>query len=168
MTDAITTRAPVLFAEHVAIHRIPVYFTLLNFALVLLHQYVSPWINVLYLSWIVFCVGSYLFWIHPRRLCFPKSDGRRDSKRVCFTGTFLRLVDLTFHVLPVVLVFSCHRHQYAGPLKYDGRLALTLFLFGCFILATQHDLEDTYHVSKERMAFLLCLSSALYVAIPIP
>lgn len=81
------------------------YFTLVNVALVLLGPLVYRTVDIVYTSLIALGVGSYVLWIHPRRVQAPPAPQRPLLVLKSVPGRLA--ADLLFHAAP--FVYACWR-----------------------------------------------------------
>lgn len=133
------------------------YLTLISMILCVAHRYTHPYVNLYYLTLVVFIIGSYLFWIQPRTLVVPLAD----SNNLVLQGNVLKAVDIAFHILPFLFVSTCYASYYLKKHKYDHSFVMALLLVTFYAFAFNP--EKLYGLPMELFVHLFTITTIVYI-----
>lgn len=103
------------------------YLTSINFILVLFSKYTHTYIDLLFLSLFVCIIGLYISHISPGYLLVYSNNQIH-----VVTGYPKLLLDIVFHILPLIYVFAVYNNYYAVHSNVTSALIL-IFTYAVII-----------------------------------
>jgi len=134
------------------------FFTTWSFFLCLFHSYFYKCIDLMYLSFVVLIVGTYLSFVYPRKYVVEKDKN-------CFVFdniTRLLCIDLVVHLLMFVLIYKRY-HSYYSKSGFDFKICMSLVLIAIYFVMLRN--IDVYLLPKIDMIAMLIVSSILYLVV---
>lgn len=129
------------------------FFTTWSVLMVVFHNQLFKYVNLMYVTFITLIVGLYLSFINPRKFVFYLQ-----GERFVYTG-FEKFVicDMLFHVFVFWFIWSRYRGYYP---KFDNTLLIAISLF--IIYVSLIDIKKTYGITLWEMSFAFALANLLY------
>lgn len=130
------------------------FFTSWLFLLVVFHRYTHMYIDLLYLSFVVLCVGLYISYVHPRFYRFVLFD-----KEYKLTGVDKFMIDLFFHLGIFWFVYL----NYSGSTRIDYKFLVAVFLLCLYSIMIK--VSSVYCVKLYELFSVIIIASIMYVLI---
>ena len=134
------------------------FFTTWSFFLCLFHSYFHKCIDLLYLSFVVLIVGTYLSFVYPKRYVVEKD-------KTCYvfdSVTRILCVDVILHFFMFVLIYNRY-HKYYRRTGLDFKIIASMCLIAIYFLIFLK--VDVYKIPKIDMVAMLIIASILYIIV---
>ena len=122
---------------------------------VILHTFTHKYIDLLYMTFIILVIGSYISFVRPKKFVY-----KIDNEEIVFKGLHkLIVVDIFAHLLPFLFIYYKYRTYYMTrdfPL-YDPITILIILSY--FVLI---DTNALYGVDKYEIFLLFIVGTCLY------
>lgn len=126
------------------------FFTFWVAILCIFHNYTHEYLDLVFLSFIVLIIGSYISFVHPKKYTFIIQD-----KEYIFYGLHRLLTIDLLHIMMFVLIMC----KYQRPTKMTFINSLILI----FIYYILFDVENVYKISRNTMMMIFILATFLYI-----
>jgi len=143
------------------------FFTMWQFCLLLLasfpsFQWIAEWVNLPFLSTVVFIGGFYISWMEPRAYYIKVLPFGGDETSTVWTlhSWPIRLtIDILFHFIPLIYAYLRF-----SPVRIDRKTTFgTVFLLSLYFCL--FSTPDVYHISFDRFLIPFALSLAFFLLV---
>lgn len=131
------------------------FFTFWVAVLLLFHRHTHRYIDLLLLTFVTMFCGLYLSLISPRKYSFVLFD---QTYVLSGIDRFF-VVDIVFHIIAFVLVYSAYGRCYS-PTSLDNRFMLALLMIAVYPLCVNG--ETVYMSSKRELCAVMVLGVLAY------
>ena len=135
---------------------IHMFATALVALLILFHEHVHAYIDLLFLTFVTMISGLYISLINPRKYVFTLFN---NSYELSGADRFF-VVDIFFHVGIFMFVYSVYKNDYT-PLSVNCRFLFVLLLFVSYIILI--DTKKLYGVQKYELTAVCVVSILVYM-----
>lgn len=129
------------------------FFTIWNIVLIVFHRRLYKYVNLLYVSFITFCVGCYLSYVYPKYYLI-----KLNNQDYIIKGLQKLLTADVIHIGLIIFAWT-HYGAYYNK-RVDMSLLMSILLITLYTQA--FNVDKMYNISYDHLFMVFCIANIIY------